>query len=93
MGTPAKKPNGSKALRIPATCPHADDCASPRMHEQLMANIDQLGTSIGMLLESHEGLAARISQVHEEFLGHAKSATDCNAFIVTALRKLGGEDA
>jgi hypothetical protein len=63
------------------------------MHAELMAAVDQLGTSVGMLLESHEGLAARISQVHDEFLGHAKAATDCNGFIVAALRRLGGEDA
>jgi hypothetical protein len=87
-----KKPNGNKIQSV-ATCPHAPDCAAPTMHAELMASIDQLGTSVGMLLESHEGLALRISQVHDEFLGHAKSATDCNEYIVTALRRLGGEDA
>jgi hypothetical protein len=87
-----KKPNGTK-IRNPASCPHAEDCAAPIMHAELMASIDQLGTSVGLLLESHEGLQARISQVHEEFIGHAKTATDCNEYIVSALRKLGGEDA
>lgn len=92
MSPQPKKPNGSKAV-VAVSCPHAEDCAAPKMHAELMASIDQLGTSVGMLLESHEGLALRISQVHEEFLGHAKSATDCNEYIVSALRRLGGEDA
>lgn len=92
MKPTTKKTNGSK-VRNPATCPHASDCAAPIMHAELMASIDQLGTSVGMLLESHEALGQRISQVHEEFIGHVKSAVDCNEYIVSALRKLGGEDA
>ena len=92
MSPQPKKPNGSKAKPVP-TCPHGDLCAAPAMHTELMASIDQLGTSVGMLLESHEGLAARVSKVHDEFLDHARSMSDCNEYIVAALRKLGGEDA
>jgi len=91
MSTPAKKTNGRP--RVALTCPHSSECAAPKMHAELMANIDQLSLSVGMLLESHEAMAVRVSQVHEEFLGHAKTATDCNEYIVTALRRLGGEDA
>jgi hypothetical protein len=31
--------------------------------------------------------------VHDELLAHVKTVTDCNEYIVTALRRLGGEDA
>jgi len=92
MSSPAKKTNGRRP-RVALTCPHSEDCAAPAMHREVMASIDQLSVSVGLLLESHEALASRVSQVHDEFLGHAKAATDCNEHIVAALRRLGGDHA
>jgi hypothetical protein len=58
----------------------------------MMANVDQLGQSMGMILESQEQLSARLSRVHDELLAHVKTVTDCNDYIITALRRMGGED-
>lgn len=93
MKTGIKKPNGDKSIAAPANCPHADLCDAPARQAEMMANVDQLGTSIGMVLESQEQLAARLSRVHDELLSHVQTMTSCNEYIVSALRKLGGEDA
>lgn len=93
MSPQPKKPNGSKAVSVPANCPHAEVCAAPARQAEMMANVDQLGTSIGMVLEIQEQLAARLSRVHDELLSHVQTMTSCNEYIVSALRKLGGENA
>jgi hypothetical protein len=92
MRAAPKKPNGTKAINT-ADCPHADVCAAPLRQAEMMANVDQLGQSMGLVLENQEQLAARLTRVHDELLDHIKTVTDCNQFIVVTLRKLGGEDA
>jgi len=59
----------------------------------MMASVDQLSASVGLLLESQEGLSVRTTRVHDELLDHIKSVTESNSYIVTALRRLGGEEA
>jgi hypothetical protein len=92
MKTTTKKPNGNKTVS-PVLCPHSDVCAAPERQAEMMANVDQLGTSMGMILESQEQLSTRLSRVHDELLAHVKVMTDCNEYIVSALRRMGGEDA
>lgn len=79
-------------MKIAFACPFYGN-THPLVGDSQRANIDQLSASVGMLLESQEQLTARVSQVHDEFLGHARVAVDCNSYIVAALRKLGGENA
>lgn len=94
MSQPEKKQNGRK-LSIPMVCPHTEDCAAPKMHEQLMLSLDgvsaavgDLRTATGELLEEHGRLLRRIEQVHEEALDRAKTYNDCNEYILATLRRL-----
>lgn len=59
----------------------------------MMANVDQIGQSIGLLLETQQQMSERLSRVHDELLYHIRSVVDCNAYVVATLRKLGGDDA
>ena len=54
MSTPPapRKANGPK--RIPASCPHSEDCVAPKMHKELMASMDELAASVGLLLEKQD---------------------------------------
>ena len=89
-----KKLNGSKAiLLLPAECPHVEVCAAPARQAEMMANVDQLGQSMGLVLENQEQLHARLSRVHDELLAHVKVMTDCNQYIVSALRRMEGDNA
>jgi hypothetical protein len=58
-----EKPTNGKPLRI-ASCPHADVCAAPKMHEEVMISIDKLADSVGMLLEKHDQLLERTTNLH-----------------------------
>jgi hypothetical protein len=87
-----KKPNGSKNP-TPENCPHADVCAAPARQNEMMANVDQLGQSMGMVLENQERMSERLSRLQDELLAHVKVMTDCNEYIVSALRRMEDESA
>lgn len=84
---PPKNTNGGKPKRI-ASCPHSDDCAAPHMHSEVMASLDNLSGAVGLLLESHERVMARVDQVHSEALEHRRIAVECNDELVLALRRV-----
>lgn len=87
-----KRPNGDQAeVRVTVVCPHADVCAAPIRQAEMMASVDQLSASVGLMLESQERLSTRLSTVHDELLDHVQTVTGSNEYIVSALRKLGGE--
>ena len=93
---PAKstRTNGGKSsVTVHVDCPHAELCAAPARQAEMMASVDQLSASVGLMLESQERLSTRLSTVHDELLGHIQLVTDSNSYVVAALRKLGGEDA
>lgn len=54
-----KKVNGKKN-RAPIVCPHAESCAAPQMHTEVMASLDQISASVGMLLEQQERHSERL---------------------------------
>jgi hypothetical protein len=58
-----KKPNGTKPITV-VSCPHAEVCAAPARQAEMMANVDQLGVSVGMLLENQEQMSNRLTRVH-----------------------------
>jgi hypothetical protein len=93
MSSPTKL-NGKKG-RPPVMCPHAEDCAAPTMHEAVMTSIDDLSKSVGLLLESHEGMAdrhrdlvSRVEQIHAESLDRARTYIESNDQILKALRRV-----
>ena len=59
-----KKTNGMKG-RVIASCPHSEDCAAPLYHSEVMASLDELSKSVGMLLERTEQHGDRLTSVGE----------------------------
>lgn len=65
MSTPTKKLNGKKEQRVPIVCPHADTCAASAYHAEVMASLDEVSKSVGMLLEQTQQHSDRIVAVAE----------------------------
>ena len=63
MSTPTKKLNGKKGRAAGAACPHADTCSAPGYHTEIMASLDELSRSVGMLLEQTQQHSDRIIAV------------------------------
>lgn len=62
MTTPTKRLNGKKGQQA-GTCPHADTCQAPTYHAEIMASLDELSKSVGMLLEQTQQHSDRIAMV------------------------------
>ena len=62
MSTPVKKFNGKKGRPI-AACPHTEQCVAPTYHADVMASLDELSRSVGMLLEKTEQHGDRLAMV------------------------------
>lgn len=62
MSTPAKRLNGKKGQQS-VLCPHSDTCTAPAYHTEIMASLDELSKSVGMLLEKTEQHSDRIAMV------------------------------
>ena len=82
MTQPTRKTNGQKTTV--AECPHGDVCVAPVMHKELMASMDDMNTSIQMLIQ-------RVEQVHSESLDRARVYIECNDEILKALRRVEGK--
>lgn len=66
MSTPtSKKLNGKKGRSVTAACPHAEMCNAPAYHADVMASLDELSRSVGMLLEQTQQHSDRIISVAE----------------------------
>jgi hypothetical protein len=60
--SPTKRLNGKKRPTTPA-CPHVEVCNAPTYHSEVMASIDELSRSVGMLLERHEQHTDRLHRL------------------------------
>ena len=58
----SKKPNGVKPTIVIA-CPHSDVCQAPARQVELMASLDEVSKSLGMVLEQQESLSERVLAV------------------------------
>lgn len=62
MSSPVKKLNGKKGRPI-AACPHTEQCVAPTYHADVMASLDELSRSVGLLLEQTQQHSDRIIAV------------------------------
>lgn len=65
MSTSAKRLNGKKGRVTAPVCPHAEVCDAMSYHADVMASLDELSRSIGMLLEQTQQHSDRIAAVAE----------------------------
>lgn len=63
MTSPVKKLNGKKGRVQNTACPHVEMCNAPNYHADVMASLDELSRSVGMLLEKTEQHSDRIIAV------------------------------
>lgn len=63
MSTPARKLNGKKGRAAVVSCPHSEVCNAPTYHADVMASLDELSRSVGLLLEQTEQHCNRLEQV------------------------------
>ena len=63
MSTPVRKLNGKKGRAAAANCPHVEVCNAPPYHADVMASLDELSRSVGLLLEQTQQHSDRIIAV------------------------------
>jgi hypothetical protein len=78
--SPAKKTNGSKAT-VGLVCPHVDVCEAPQRQSEMMRSLDDMSTSIQMLIQ-------RVEQIHNEHLERAQVYIECNDEVLKSLKRV-----
>ena len=63
MSTPVKKLNGKKGRAGAPSCPHVEVCDASNYHQDVMASLDELSRSVGLLLEQTQQHSDRIMAV------------------------------
>src|SRR5512139_2829478 len=82
-----KKVNGVKG--VGSSCPHTEVCALPAAHTELMASLDALSASVGLLLERHEQHADRLLTITGHLADVASRQTATSQREAEWLRQLG----
>ena len=77
-----KRVNGKKGVQ--PLCPHTDVCAAPPIYAEMMASMDGLAASVGVLLEDAAGKGEHLNSLTQQMSNALAHLADIGARLTVA---------